>query len=188
MKWRSPFYRDFCIGWLAGAVVGALLLLAAMAVRADVIGHWFSPKGGAEKALIKYTDNAKKEIFWQSYNFTSQPLADALKRANARGVRVVVICDYDESRKKWSKAAELAKAGVTVYLDNKHAIAHDKTRIFDSRYVLMGSYNDSDSAENRNGESLIAFDDQDDVQACVENFKAHMLHSIYLETQEPEKP
>lgn len=170
--------------WTLAILVAAIFLAACVsAARSEVIAHRFSPGGGAQSLIIEYTDKAKQEIYWQAYNFTSQPLADALKRAHARGVHVVVILDYTASRQKSSKAAQLAKAGITVYLDAKHQIAHDKTRIFDGKVVLTGSYNDSASAENRNGESLFAFNDKDDVEACIANFKKHLLHSTYLDTQ-----
>lgn len=171
-----------------GCLLAIFLAACVSAARSDVIAHRFSPNGDCRGLIIDYTEKAKKEIYWQAYNFTSQPTADALKRAHARGVHVVVILDYTASRQKGSKAAELAKAGITVYLDNKHAIAHDKTRIFDGKVVITGSYNDSASAETRNGESLFAFNDKDDVDACIANFKKHLLHSVYLDTKEPEKP
>ena len=49
---------------------------------------YFSPKGGAEEAIVKELENAKSSILVQAYSFTSAPIAKDLVAAHERGSRL----------------------------------------------------------------------------------------------------
>jgi hypothetical protein len=46
---------------------------------------FFSPRGGAAKAVVRELGNAKKEILVQAYSFTSALIAKTLVEAHRRG-------------------------------------------------------------------------------------------------------
>ena len=50
---------------------------------------YFSPKGGCTEAIVKQIANAKSEILFQAYSFTSAPIAKALINAHKRGIKVL---------------------------------------------------------------------------------------------------
>lgn len=120
----------------------------------------FSPWADGEAALLKAIDDARELILVQAYLFTSKPLARGLVAARRRGVRVEVIVDAESNRQASSGVVpELLAAGIPVYTDDQHNIAHNKVMIFDpasSRAaVATGSYNFTRSARVRNAENLL---------------------------------
>lgn len=162
----------------------ALLLLAAPA-RADVLWVKFAPDDDCTGAIVAEFDKAKKSIEYQLFNFTSEPIADALIRAHKRGVKVTLLLDDDANdvpkpgKRSYSQAARCKQAGVPVYLDRKHPIAHNKVRIIDGKLLIAGSFNDSRQA-NRNAENVYAEDDPVVVKRFAENFAKHLKHAEAL--------
>jgi phosphatidylserine/phosphatidylglycerophosphate/cardiolipin synthase-like enzyme len=53
------------------------------------------------------------------------------------------------------KATFLSKCGVSTYIDDKHAIAHNKIMIIDRGTVITASFNFTKAAEERNAENLL---------------------------------
>jgi phosphatidylserine/phosphatidylglycerophosphate/cardiolipin synthase-like enzyme len=88
--------------------------------------HYFSPNGGCTEAIIKELDKAKTSILIQAYSFTSAPIAKALLNGQKRGVKVAVILDKSQRRKKYTSADFMANSGILTKIDAQHAIAHNK--------------------------------------------------------------
>ena len=82
---------------------------------------YFSPRGGATSAIVQTLDNAKSTVLVQAYSFTSEPIAEALVRAGARGVRVQVILDKSQRTQKYTSAILLVRVGIPVLIDASHA-------------------------------------------------------------------
>ncbi len=102
---------------------------------------YFSPNGGAAEAIIQEIDQAKTEILVQAYTFTSQPIANALLSAHKRGINVQVILDKSQRSEKYTSASFMANVGIPTYIDDRHAIAHDKIMVIDRETVITGSFN-----------------------------------------------
>ena len=159
-----------------------IAVLIAAPAQADVLWVKFAPEDDCTAAIVAEFDKAKDSIQYQLFNFTSEPIADALIRAHKRGVKVPLLLDDDANappklgRKSYSQAKRLRQAGVPVYLDRKHPIAHNKVRIIDGKLLLSGSFNDSKAA-NRNAENLYAEDDPAVVKRFAENFARHLAHA-----------
>ena len=153
---------------------------------AGTIQVYFSPNGGCTDAILCQINQAKTEILLQAYSFTSKPIAQALIRAQKRGVRITAVLDKSNRRRKYSAATFLKNMGIPVFIDDKHAIAHNKIMIIDSRVVITGSFNFTMAAENKNAENLVILDDLPDLtRAYQENFQNHLKHSVpYLGLEE----
>ena len=80
---------------------------------------------------------AKTSIHVQAYSFTSAPIADALRQAHRRGVRVQVILGKSQKSERYTVATFLKNAGIPVWIDRKHAIAHNKVMIVDESIVII---------------------------------------------------
>lgn len=156
-------------------------LLAPHCADAEVVGVWFSPRGGCTAAIVEQYGKAKNSIDVMAYTFTSEAIADALIAAKQRGVAVRVILDDDEAIKTASQSARLKAAGIKVFLDGEHPIAHNKVSIIDYKLLLGGSFNYSRSAES-NAENLYLEDGKATVDKYVENFDHHLQHSKPLRT------
>jgi phosphatidylserine/phosphatidylglycerophosphate/cardiolipin synthase-like enzyme len=153
---------------------------------AGTIQVYFSPNGGCTDAILSQINQAKTEILLQAYSFTSKPIAQGLIRAQKRGVRITAVLDKSNRRQKYSAATFLKNVGIPVFIDDKHAIAHNKIMIIDNRVVITGSFNFTMAAENKNAENLVILDGLPDLtRAYQENFQKHLRHSVpYLGLEE----
>ena len=77
----------------------------------------------------------------QAYSLTSAPIAKALTDAKARGVDMVSIPDKSRRSERYTSATFLANHAVRVWIDAKHAIAHNKVIVIDEQIVITGPFN-----------------------------------------------
>ena len=121
--------------------------------------------------------NAKTDIYVQAYSFTSAPIAKALLSAFKRGVKVEAMLDKSQRTAKYSSATFLANVKIPTYIDDKHAIAHNKIIIIDSSTVITGSFNFTKAAEERNAENLLVIRSKDLAKLYMDNWTKHREHS-----------
>ncbi|MFA7496833.1 MAG: phospholipase D family protein [Acidithiobacillus sp.] len=138
----------------------------------------FSPPGGATAAIVRALGEARQRVWIQAYSFTSAPIAKAVLAAARRGVNVQVVLDKSQRTQKYSVADFFANQGVPVYIDDQHAIAHNKVMVIDSGTLITGSFNFSKAAEQANAENLLIFRDNPVLQKLyADNFRFHLSHS-----------
>ncbi|MGA3083709.1 MAG: phospholipase D family protein [Thermodesulfobacteriota bacterium] len=138
---------------------------------------YFSPNGGAAEAIIQEIDQAKTEILVQAYTFTSQPIAKALLSAHKRGIKVQVILDKSQRSEKYTSASFMANVGIPTYIDDHHAIAHNKIMVIDRETVITGSFNFTRAAEKRNAENLLIVKSKELAKPYMDNWNQYKGHS-----------
>lgn len=138
---------------------------------------YFSPNGGTTQAIIKEINEAKSEILVQAYSFTSSPIAKALVDANKRGVKVEGILDKSQRKAQYTSASFLANMRVPTFIDDKHAIAHNKIMIIDKTTVITGSFNFTNAAENNNAENLLIIKSKELANLYIDSWMKHREHS-----------
>lgn len=142
------------------------------------IDVFYSPNGGATEAIVNEINNAKQEILIQAYSFTSKPIAKALIDANKREIKIEVVLDKSQIYGKYSPAVFLAHAGIPTFIDDKHAIAHNKIMIIDRSTLITGSFNFTRAAEENNAENLLIIKGNKPlVNRYTRNFEEHKEHS-----------
>jgi len=139
---------------------------------------FFSPKGGCTEAIIAEIDQAKTEILIQAYSFTSAPIAKALLNAHKRGVKVEAVLDKSQRRERYTSATFLSNAGIPTYIDDRHAIAHNKVMIIDGGIVITGSFNFTKAAEEKNAENLLIIRSGELAELYRKNWTLHRNHSV----------
>lgn len=180
---------------LAFIAAFVLAIAAPPAGRAaEVVGVCFVPgPKDCAAAVVAEIDGAAASILVQAYSFTHDGIAAALVRAKGRGLDVRVVLDKsnvcagadgpdDEEaqacRSKGSRIAEtLAKGGVGVRIDRRHAIAHSKVMILASRRVLTGSLNWTIAGATKNAENLVVLDGADVAALYAAEWAEHWGHS-----------
>jgi phosphatidylserine/phosphatidylglycerophosphate/cardiolipin synthase-like enzyme len=172
---RSPGIPTFDIQTFVKYILLALFLAGSL--HAAEIQVFFSPKGGCTPAVVTNLNQAKVSVLVQAYSFTSAPIAKALESAHNRGVKVEVILDKSQRTEKYSEADFLSHAGIPVFIDAKHAIAHNKVMVIDGRTVLTGSFNFTKAAEENNAENLLVISDAALAAKYSTNWQAHYQHS-----------
>jgi phosphatidylserine/phosphatidylglycerophosphate/cardiolipin synthase-like enzyme len=137
----------------------------------------FSPNGGCTETIVNQIEAAKSEILVQAYSFTSAPIAKALISAHKRGVKVEAILDKSQKSERYTSATFLKNAGVPTYIDDKHAIAHNKIMIIDQETVITGSFNFTKAAEEKNAENVLVIRSKELAKIYMENWNKHKEHS-----------
>ena len=120
---------------------------------------------------------ARSEILVQAYSFTSAPIAKALVDAFKRGVKVAVILDKSQRSQRYTSATFLANARISTFIDERHAIAHNKVIIIDGKTTITGSFNFTKAAQERNAENLCIIYSREISDAYKENWRRHREHS-----------
>ncbi len=137
----------------------------------------FSPQGGCTDAIIELIASAGKTVQVQAYSFTSTRIADALVAAARRGVSVEVILDKSHRTERFAAVDILARGGIRLSVDARHAIAHNKVLLVDGERVVTGSFNFTKAAEAANAENVLILNDPELAARYVENFLLHRSHS-----------
>lgn len=140
----------------------------------------YSPNGGCSKMIVGFIDGARKgsQLRMSAYNFTASAIGDAIVRAQKRGVDVGVIEDGKAALQKGEQIDKVATSGAAVFIDHKHAIAHNKVIIIDDD-ILTGSYNYSNNAELHNAENAIILVGYHQLaQEYIANWGLHKAHSV----------
>ena len=119
----------------------------------------------------------RESIFVLAYSFTSAPIADALGRAARRGVHVEAVLDRGQRTARGSQGGALAASGATVYVDSRHAIAHNKVMVLDGQAVVTGSFNFTKGAEEKNAENLLILDSPELARLYREEWEKHRGHA-----------
>ncbi len=122
------------------------------------VSIYFSPRGGAEDAIVDAINSAKRTIDVAIYTFTSRPIARALIDAQRNGVKVRIIMDDEQASDRYSKYRYLRKNGFPIKLYRGDGIMHNKFAVIDSEIVITGSFNWTASAEEYNYENLLIID------------------------------
>lgn len=138
----------------------------------------FSPNGGATEMIIRAINQARERIWVQAYSFTSAPLSRALVEAHKRGVKLVVVLDKSQRTANYSEADYFANHAVPTFIDDQHAIAHNKVMIIDGDTLITGSFNFTKAAEKSNAENVMILRGNPKLaEAYAKNFLYHRAHS-----------
>ena len=132
-------------------------------IGSDSVKYYF-PRDGQrpEPVLVEIMDSAKQNLDVAIYSITDQRIADAMIRAEERGVAVRVITDASQSDTSSQKTllATLKAAGIPVKINSHSGIMHLKVTIADGDIVTTGSFNYTKAAENTNDEVFVVLSDE----------------------------
>lgn len=123
-----------------------------------------------ERALLADIETAATSIELASFEYNLTSVAEALARAQARGVVVRLALDRDSLESpvmaKWAGTVE--DAGIPISWQEGDGFLHSKFVIIDDRLVWTGSWNPTINDTYRNNNNLLRIT----VPALVENYAA----------------
>ncbi|MDP3790451.1 MAG: phospholipase D-like domain-containing protein [Candidatus Omnitrophota bacterium] len=123
----------------------------------------FSPEGGCEDELLDAINASRCTIDAAICDFSSIKIAEAIKKAASRGVKVRLFLNGKRDSNKL--AGELESYDVKIkYYYKKGSLMHNKFMIIDDKKIYTGSYNWTGQAEKLNRENLI-------ILPFIESFK-----------------
>ncbi len=132
------------------------------------IENYFCPDDGCTAHVVNEIRNAKQSVYFMTFAFTSEPIADALlfnKNIDIKGV-------FEKSqRSEYSQYERLNGFGLDVKFDNNKANMHHKVFIIDNKTVITGSFNPTKAGDTRNDENIIIIHDANIAKIYLEEFK-----------------
>ena len=120
------------------------------------IDMFFSPDDGVLAALVPVLEGAQESIYFLAYSFTSNQLGEIVRQKAEAGVTVAGVMDREQVRSNQGTEYDpFRQADLDVRMDGIDGLMHHKVVVVDQSIVMLGSYNFSANAEERNDENLM---------------------------------
>jgi phosphatidylserine/phosphatidylglycerophosphate/cardiolipin synthase-like enzyme len=117
---------------------------------------YFSPDDGVLAALVPVLEGAQESIYFLAYSFTSNQLGEIVRQKAVAELTVAGVMDDGQVRSNQGTEYDpFRQAALDVRIDGIDGLMHHKVFIVDEEIVVLGSYNFSQSAEERNDENII---------------------------------
>lgn len=121
--------------------------------RIDIL---FSPDDGALAALVPLLEGAQESIYFLAYSFTSNQLGEIVRLKTEAGITIAGVMDDGQIRSNQGTEFDpFRQAELDVRKDGIDGLMHHKVFVIDESIVVLGSYNFSQNAEERNDENLM---------------------------------
>lgn len=153
----QPGMREKSLGWLEEVM--KILSRPASQASAAKSEAWFSPHDECAHRICRMIASATRQIDICVFTITDDRVSEAIQEAHQRRVPIRIITDDDKSYDRGSDIDRFTRAGIPVRIDRSQHHMHHKFALFDSAYVLTGSYNWTRSAAENNEENFIITDD-----------------------------
>ena len=136
------------------------------------IDTYFSPDDGVLTVLYNLLSEADKSIYFLAFSFTSNELGAIVRTQADAGLDVKGVMDKEQvASNTGTEFDPFRQAGLDVRIDGNDGQMHHKVFIVDEKIVVMGSYNFSRSAEERNDENIIVIYNEDIAKFFVDEFE-----------------
>ena len=122
------------------------------------IENYFCPEDDCASHIVDLIKNAESSIYFMSFSFTNEEIADALVMKDSVDVRGIF--DSSQSSGKYSQFKRLQEFGINVKKDSNKYKMHHKVFIIDNETVVTGSFNPTLSADAKNDENLLIIHDK----------------------------
>ena len=132
------------------------------------IENYFCPEDKCASHIIDLIKNAKSSIYFMSFSFTNEKIADAM--ISKEGLDIGGIFDSSQSSNKFSQFSRLKEFGFNVKKDSNKYKMHHKVFIIDNETVATGSFNPTQSADTKNDENLLVIHDKKIAGAFLKEF------------------
>lgn len=117
---------------------------------------YFSPDDGVLNALASLLNGAEQSIHFLAFSFTSNDLGAIVREKAEAGLTIAGVMDQEQvSSNQGTEYDPFKQADLDVRIDGNAGQMHHKVFIVDEKIVVVGSYNFSQSAEERNDENTI---------------------------------
>ena len=133
------------------------------------IENYFCPEDKCSSRIIDLIKNAKQSIYFMTFTFTSEDIADALIEKNDLDIKGIF--DSGQASIKYSQFERLKEFGINVKKDTNKYKMHHKVFIIDNQTVVTGSFNPTLSADANNDENLLIIHESKIADKFLEEFE-----------------
>ncbi len=142
---------------------GALSLLdtpfPSVNLDSVLVEVYFSPDDGVLNRIIGKMRTAEKSLEILAYALTTDTMGETLLALHQEGVKVRGVVEASQVQATGSEAPRLRQAGIDIRLDSNPENMHHKVILIDETIVILGSYNFTRSAEEKNDENVLIIQD-----------------------------
>lgn len=128
-------------------------------IEGRFVETYFSPDDGVVHRIVDLLSAAKERVELLAFTLTSDLISDALRNAHRRNVEIRGVVETSQMGSMGSDVVDLIAGGMDIRLDGNSNLMHHKVIIIDSNIVILGSYNFTRSAEDKNDENTIIVHD-----------------------------
>ena len=133
------------------------------------IENYFCPEDKCSSRIIDLIKNAKNSVYFMSFSFTNEDIADSLIKKNDLDIKGIL--DSGQSSMKFSQLERMKGFGIKVKKDSNKYKMHHKVFIIDEQTVVTGSFNPTLSADTKNDENLLIIHDEKIAKQYIKEFE-----------------
>ncbi len=134
------------------------------------IENYFCPEDNCKKHVIEEIKKAKESIYFMTFSFTDEEIADAILFSDVTDIKGVF--EKLQAGGEYSQYKRLKDFGLDVKLDNNPYNMHHKVFIIDKKVVITGSYNPTGAGQYKNDENILIIYDKEIAQKFLEEFES----------------
>ena len=118
---------------------------------------FFSPDGGADRAIATAIGAARQRVWVAGYYFTSSVIAKAIEQAHQRKIDVRVVLDKSQVTLRYSSATYFHNQKVPLWINASYPLMHHKFVVIDADTVGFGSMNFTRAGAGQNADNFNLF-------------------------------
>jgi phosphatidylserine/phosphatidylglycerophosphate/cardiolipin synthase-like enzyme len=134
------------------------------------VENYFCPEDNCRQHVINIINNAKKSIYFLTFSFTDENIADALLFKD-RNFDIKGVFEKMQAGSRYSQYKRLKEFGLNVKLDNNKYNMHHKVFIIDNETLITGSYNPSLAGNFKNDENILIIHNRDVAKLFLKEFE-----------------
>jgi len=133
---------------------------------------YFAPEDHAGYKIINEIEKANKSIYFATFCFTHEEIAQAIIDRNKTGVVVKGIFEsgWQTHHHNEQVYQNMTDNGISVIWDESPELMHHKVFIIDNNTVITGSFNPSANADTKNDENVLIVHSKDIATTYLDEF------------------
>jgi phosphatidylserine/phosphatidylglycerophosphate/cardiolipin synthase-like enzyme len=136
------------------------------------VDTYFSPDDHVLTALYTLLSESQESIYFLAFSFTSNELGAIVREKAEAGLDVKGVMDEEQvASNTGTEYDPFLQAGLDVRIDGIDGQMHHKVFIVDEKIVVLGSYNFSRAAEERNDENILIIYNEHIAEFLMQEFQ-----------------
>lgn len=123
------------------------------------VNNYFCPEDNCEEKILNELNLANQSVEFLAFTFTDKLIAQAIIKKHEENLSVRGIIESFQSHKLWTYPL-FEQANISVKIDEKPTLQHNKVFIIDNNTVITGSFNPTWSANHINKENILIIHDE----------------------------
>lgn len=164
------YEEEFNEMWNGKFGKGAVNSVPLVYLNGSKIENYFCPEDKCGDKIEDALREAKNEIYFMTFSFTHEGIANVILLKNIEGVLVKGVFENRGTGSEYSKYNVMKYQGIDVKKDINPNVMHHKVFIIDNATVITGSFNPSNNADNSNDENVLIIHDKETALKYLEEF------------------